>query len=545
MQARTPLALAVGVWCLTFGLAPISGGGQPETAARGSQAQEIFQPSSACVACHNGLTTPAGEDVSIGVSWRSSMMANSGRDPYWLASVRRETLDHPGLQDDIEDECSTCHMPMARAAAVAAGRKGEIFAHVGRGAGPASGLAADGVSCTLCHQISADRLGTADSFTGRFALRAPEGGDRQMLGPYDVSQGHTTIMQTASGVRPAPAAHIRSADLCATCHTLITRAFGADGRVIGRLPEQVPYLEWQHSALWREKTCQQCHMPTVEQPTAVTSVFGEPRDSMGRHTFIGGNFFMLRLLNRYRMDLAVQALPQELESSALATIRQLQNDTARVNIERAEAPPGMLAVDVTVTNLTGHKLPTGYPARRAWLHVTIRAATGDTVFESGAVTPDGAIVGNDNDADAARFEPHYDVIRRADEVQIYESVMGDSSGAPTTGLLSAVRFLKDNRLLPRGFDKHTTSDDIAVRGGALDDANFNGDGDHLRLEVPADRAGAPFAIDVELRYQPIAYRWAHNLSRYNAPEPRRFVSYYRDTSAASSVVIARATTRVP
>jgi hypothetical protein len=153
-------------------------------------------------------------------------------------------------------------------------------------------------------------------------------------------------------------------------------------------------------------------------------------------------------------------------------------------------------------------------------------------------------VGNDNDADATRFEPHHDVIRRSDDVQIYESVMGDPSGAPTTGLLSAVQFLKDNRLLPRGFDKHTTSDDIAVRGSALDDSNFSGDGDHVRLEVPADGAGAPFVIDVELRYQPIGYRWANNLSRYNAPEPRRFVSYYRDTSAASSVVIARATTRV-
>ena len=43
----------------------------------------------------NGLVSPAGEDVSIGVSWRSSMMANSARDPYWQAAVRREVLHHP------------------------------------------------------------------------------------------------------------------------------------------------------------------------------------------------------------------------------------------------------------------------------------------------------------------------------------------------------------------------------------------------------------------------------------------------------------------
>ena len=42
---------------------------------------DLFQTSSDCLACHNGLTTPAGEDVSIGVQWRTSMMANSSREP--------------------------------------------------------------------------------------------------------------------------------------------------------------------------------------------------------------------------------------------------------------------------------------------------------------------------------------------------------------------------------------------------------------------------------------------------------------------------------
>ena len=54
-----------------------------------------FQTSDRCVACHNGITTPTGEDISIGVNWRTSMMANAGRDPYWMAGVRREMIDHP------------------------------------------------------------------------------------------------------------------------------------------------------------------------------------------------------------------------------------------------------------------------------------------------------------------------------------------------------------------------------------------------------------------------------------------------------------------
>ncbi|MGH7696967.1 MAG: hypothetical protein ACRENH_18390, partial [Gemmatimonadaceae bacterium] len=83
-------------------------------AAHATLAPRLFETSHGCVACHNGLTTSSGENVSIGSSWRGSMMANSARDPYWQASVRREVLDHPERAKQIEDECSTCHMPMMR-----------------------------------------------------------------------------------------------------------------------------------------------------------------------------------------------------------------------------------------------------------------------------------------------------------------------------------------------------------------------------------------------------------------------------------------------
>src|ERR1700730_12034452 len=72
-----------------------------------------FQTSDRCLACHNGLTAPSGKDVSIGFDWRSSIMANSARDPYWQASVRREDIDHPEAHAEIEDGCADCHMPMA------------------------------------------------------------------------------------------------------------------------------------------------------------------------------------------------------------------------------------------------------------------------------------------------------------------------------------------------------------------------------------------------------------------------------------------------
>jgi hypothetical protein len=201
---------------------------------------------------------------------------------------------------------------------------------------------------------------------------------------------------------------------------------------------------------------------------------------------------------------------------------------------------GRLEVDLAVRNSTGHKLPTAYPSRRAWLHVTVRDRNGRQVFESGAITPSGLIQGNDNDADATKFEPHYTEIRQPDQVQIYESIMGDPAGAPTTGLLTAVRYLKDNRLLPRGFDKATADADIQVIGGATEDPDFTGGGDVVRYSIDTAGGEGPFHIEVELRFQPIGFRWAQNLKPYNAPETQRFVGYYDSMASGSSEVLVRA-----
>ena len=159
------------------------------------------------------------------------------------------------------------------------------------------------------------------------------------------------------------------------------------------------------------------------------------------------------------------------------------------------------------------------------------------MFESGALRSDGAIAGNDNDGDPLAFERHYEEIMRPDQVQIYETILGDPKGLPTTGLLTATRYLKDNRLLPRGFDKTTADEEIGVYGEAVRDADFRGAADSIRYRVRVPSPGQ-FTIDAELRYQPISFRWAHNLERYEAPEPKRFVGYYNSMSGESSVVVA-------
>ncbi len=196
--------------------------------------------------------------------------------------------------------------------------------------------------------------------------------------------------------------------------------------------------------------------------------------------------------------------------------------------------------DITIENRGGHKLPTAYPSRRAWLHIAVKDAGGKTVFESGRLEADGRIRGNDNDADGARYEAHHDEIASPDDVQVYEPILGDPAGAVTTGLITAVKYLKDNRILPEGFDKATASHDIAVAGEAAADANFTGGSDRVRLNAPLGSAAGPFTVEVELLYQPIGYRWAQNLGPYKASmEPARFQDYYKAMGAATSARLAR------
>jgi hypothetical protein len=507
-----------------------------------------FQTSDRCFACHTGLLTKEGRDVSIGFDWRASIMANSSRDPYWQASVRRELIDHPESQAAIEDECSVCHMPVTRYEAKVRGRLGEVFSHLPFDAGSRQGHeASEGVTCSICHQIANEKLGTRESFNGAFVIHAPaQDGAHHEYGPFAIQAGQQRIMETSSdGFRPTEGAHIRSAELCATCHTLYTKALGPGGKVIGELPEQTPYQEWLHSDYRNKQSCQECHMPAEEEAVPIASVLGVPRQGMHRHVFVGGNFFLLKLLNRYRGELAVEALPRELDEAAEATIAFLQGRSARVAIERAAVASGRLEAEVRVENLGGHKLPTAYPSRRAWLHVAVRDRAGRTVFESGALRSDGFIEGNDNDADPARLEPHYEQIERADQVQIYESILGDPTGRVTTALLTGVGYLKDNRLLPRGFDKRTAGKDIAVRGGANEDPDFEGAGDRVRYSIALGDAAGPFEVEAELWYQPIGYRWAQNLRPYgHAAEPRRFNDSYAAMGPATAVRMAGSRMRV-
>jgi hypothetical protein len=502
-------------------------------------AGELFSTAGTCGLCHTNMTDDSGTDVSIDSYWRSAMMANAARDPYWLASVRREVETFPALSGVIQDKCATCHMPMAQYTMAAQDEAALIFGEAGILASEDELylLAMDGVSCTLCHQVRADGLGTATSFSGGFTidttLRRPE---RIIFGPYKSSETDITVMRGASGYIPQQGLHISGPELCATCHTLYTPYVDANGEIAGEFPEQVSYFEWYYSDYRGFKACQDCHMPEAEGGVQVSTTSQTLRSPFAKHSFVGGNAYMLSILDQFGDELGVTASSEHFQATIERTLNQLKNDTAILMVDEARLSGGRVILDLTIENLAGHKFPTGFPSRRAWLHVCVTDANGATVFESGAVNPDGSIDGNDNDADPTQYEQHYQAIVQEDQVQIYEAILRNSERELTTTLLRAAGYLKDNRLLPAGFDKSAPYEDFLVRGLAFEDIDFDEAFDKIQFVMPVGTSGGPYKVIVELLYQSVGYRWIENLNDQAGVEIERFMGY-TDTISNQPVVV--------
>jgi len=478
---------------------------------------DFFSTSGACAACHLNQTDDAGNDVSIDAAWRASIMANSARDPYWQATVKAEVSELPELAETIQNTCARCHMPMAQFTAGEQSAGAAIFG-AGGFSDPGSSLhalAMDGVSCTVCHQIRSDNLGTQASYSGGFQidtqLKAP---DRVIFGPFTVAPDQAQIMAGASGYQPAQSPHLSESELCATCHVLYTPYVDAHGAVAGEFPEQMTYFEFYYSSFRNRDTCQGCHMPEAEGGVKISLTSDTLRSPFSQHTFVGGNAYMLKMLDQFGEELGVTASSEHFAAGIERTVAQLQNDTATLVLENAQRVGARVSAEAALTVLTGHKFPTGFPSRRAWLHITLTDGAGNMIFESGGTNPDGSIIGNDNDADPSRFEQHYQAIVQPEQVQIYEAVLRDTENHVTTDLLRAAGYLKDSRLLPEGFEKAAPYEDFAVRGGAREDVDFDGGGDRVLLAINTGGAGGPFTLTVELLYQSIGFRWMENLKAF-------------------------------
>ena len=493
--------------------------------------------------CHTNLRDEAGNDRSIDTQWRSTMMANAARDPYFLAKVSSEVLHSPGLQDVIEDKCAVCHTPMARTQAKVE-RQPTALLEPGflRSDHELHEAALDGVSCTLCHQIEHRDLGTDKTFSGDYQIdttTAPP--DRLSFGPFpEPVQG---LMRDRSGFAPVQGDQVLDAGLCGACHTLYTPYLDAQGNVLGEFPEQTPFLEWKHSAYssaGESLTCQGCHMPEAVGGVRISNRpragFLQPRSPFAQHHFVGGNAFMINLLKDNVDELGLTCSTEHLDGTLGRILSQLRNDTVEVTMADTELAGDALTLKLRLQNKAGHKFPAGFPSRRAWLHVKVVDGNGQLVFESGKPRANGTIVGVDADEDAAAYERHYEIISTEEQVQVYESVMRDLDDRVTYTLLKAAAYLKDNRLLPRGFDNQTAGEDFATKGLAAKDQNFVGGVDEVTYQVHSKGHPAPFKILVELLYQSISYGFIRDIEHYDTDLVREFLGYYQEADKMPIVI---------
>jgi hypothetical protein len=345
-------------------------------------------------------------------------------------------------------------------------------------------------------------------------------------------------MSNQTNYIPTEGVHQTQTEFCATCHTLYTPALdpetGAPSGV--SFLEQGPYLEWQNSiyatgAVDEIRQCQDCHMPVPAdgyQTTISTrpNTLDNPQTPYPQHTLVGGNAHLLEMLKQYRTELGISGSTTEegFDDQIALTRHFLGNQAADVVIDSAVVNAGQLNFGVEITNLAGHKIPSAYPSRRAWLHVTVRDNANAIIFESGKPDARGYI-----STDAQRlksdcmardklagfdsslcYEPHRDVIDSPEQVAIYETVLGDINGEITHTLLRAGEYLKDNRIPPKGFENATASgiEVQTIPVGVTADSDFNCvatsegcGGDTVQYQVDVTGKTGPFSIEARFLYQ--------------------------------------------
>lgn len=512
-----------------------------------------FATGSVCGECHSATATTnvdeRGRPVGLFEQWSATPMANATRDPFFRAALANEIARAPAAADAIAGVCLTCHASMGRHAQLRAGVA--TTSALPSLASDEGALARDGVSCTVCHQIQPTNLGQDSSFSGGYLL----GTGRQIAGPY--AAPFAMPMVNRSGFTPVEGRHVQDSALCGTCHTLVTEALTPSGVGTGHhMGEQLTYLEWRRSAFSTEgagttpQSCQSCHLPDgrddgqplftrlAHRPDGSDFPQLMPRGPFSRHVFVGANTLLPKVLRQGRAllnPIASDAALTDAEALARATLRTL---AARVTVHDLQRASDTLTFTVRLENLTGHKFPTGYPSRRAFLHVRVLDGSGALLFESGAVDAEGRLTDTDGrplgpELRGGGYHPHRLRVTGAGEVAVYEAVMDDGAGAPSFDLLGAEGFLKDDRLLPKGH-VDTSQGPQSTAPVGVSDGDFRAGFDDVRFELAL--SGQPARLEVRLRYQTFAPRSVDELLVRPTPEASALRSMLQSGALAPELV---------
>ncbi len=425
-----------------------------------------------------------------------------------------------------------------------------------------------------------------NSITGLFQTLPPD----KLTGPFeDVA---TTPMKHTLGITPEHNAYLKSSRMCGSCHSIYLPVIDKPpikpvGPQTAHNMEQATYLEWLNSKYQNEippfaacnpkdpfaacaRSCQGCHMSTdfvdaakkmavdpiatkiatiqdQDMPAAEGLIPAKerfvPRRTSGyaRHELLGMNVFLLEMFKQNSSLLGVRTTDYmtgnkyDLNQTIHNLTAQSRERSARISAEITSAKRGSnsteLEAKVTVSNMAGHRLPSGVGFRRAFIEFTVQDTSGKTLWASGRSNDLGVILGPDGKPLPSEFfdkytgpdgkprqhyQPHYQEISRQDQVQIYEELVQNADGQFTTSFLRRDHEVKDNRLLPVGWTeqgpapKHFNGVYLEAthpKGNAKEDPDYrNGSGgDSLKYRVSLPASVDPKALSVRatLYYQSI------------------------------------------
>jgi hypothetical protein len=453
----------------------------------GTQPGELtvpFQPPALCARCHGEYAEYAAHD-----QWQGTMMANSFRDPLFRAALAIANQDVP-VGGDF---CLRCHAPVGWLA-------GQSLPGDGSRIGPAG---AEGVSCEFCHRLEARSLvGNAQYFVVNQPIE---------WGPYP-EHPSGNLMLISTGRRPVFSEHVTRSELCATCHDVTNP--------LNQLPIESTYTEWQNSAFATEgKECQDCHMPEypgggfAAQDQRVTTPF---REHLPQHLFVGGNAWIPLALAELHPELNRRTAYEQTARSAAGLLRE----AAQVELEMQTGQQSdELLARVTVTNLSGHKLPTGYPeGRRMWLHLIARDQTGRIIFESG------------------RYDETEARLIEDPQLKVYEAKLGIAGRGETFHFILNDALVKDNRIPPRGYVPIERTQPVGAEYAP---------GQHwgvTNYRIPLTAAQGRLTVTAQLFYQTASREYIEFLREQNHSDEwgQRLFDLWQRTGKSTPVLMASA-----
>lgn len=371
-------------------------------------------------------------------TWTPSLMANSARDPVFWAGMALAAQDDPAETE----ACVRCHAPNAflqgRGSATSID---ELDAEAGD---------LEGVTCELCHRMTdGSEIGNAqyevdDVLQGASVVRR---------GPWDYTDGVPQPVPGVEGHATTFDPFTGSSQMCGTCHDVTTHRERVDDAGVGMgmdFNEQRTYSEWANSAFAQQgdgfRSCKDCHMPEVPDSAACgpyNNVHQHPAGNR-RHELLGANRFMLTLLQ----EDAAPGFEASTYPFALERMDEFLATAASLEVEppaSVDLGAGLEDLIVTVTNETGHKLPSGYSEGRVmWIEVVARYGD-DVVMSSGLWDQASATIQDDP------------AVRR------YEGLAQDYETGTRNHLLLNNHWSVDSRIPPRGLRPDVDTDPVGDR----------------------------------------------------------------------------------